>query len=146
MHISQTDRKFFSGVQVKKTRRGKRAGRNLKDRPSFEGRRVSTDRRRISVEGRPSFEMPMGPIDGRASIDSQRPSFELQVQIITNSSSSRQSCDRASGPVSVTAQTLLVSRQVSHVRRCLLIDLQWRMPCCTAVGDGGCALPKVTRV
>ena len=71
--------KQIPGMQVKKTRRGKRAGRNLKDRPSFEGRRISTDSRRISVEGRPSFEMPLGPIDGRASTDSQRPSFDLQV-------------------------------------------------------------------
>ncbi|BDA45459.1 hypothetical protein COCOBI_07-2460 [Coccomyxa sp. Obi] len=71
-------------VGMKKTRRGKRAGRNLKDRTSFEGRRTSTDSRRISMEGRPSFDMPFAPINGRASTDSQRPSIDI-LHVVENS-------------------------------------------------------------
>jgi hypothetical protein len=67
----------FLPWQVKKTRRGKRAGRNLKDRASFEGRRTSVDSRRGSVDGRASLDMQYGLRDGRASVDSQRPSLDL---------------------------------------------------------------------
>ncbi|CAL5228773.1 g11963 [Coccomyxa viridis] len=61
-----------SGV-VKKTRRGKRAGRNLKERASFESHRASMDSRRSSLDERGSLDLPQ---PGRFSTDSQRPSLD----------------------------------------------------------------------
>ena len=59
--------------QVKKTRRGKRAGRNLKERASFEGHRASMDSRRSSLDERGSLDLPQ---PSRFSTDSQRPSLD----------------------------------------------------------------------
>ena len=59
-------------AQLKKTRRGKRAGRNVRERASFEGSRLSTDSRRDSADGRPSMERR----EARPSLDAQRPSLD----------------------------------------------------------------------
>ena len=69
-------------AQLKKTRRGKRAGRNVRERASFEGSRLSTDSARDSVDGgRPSMEMRREPREARASLDAQRPSSLDQPQV-----------------------------------------------------------------
>lgn len=72
--------------QVKKTRRGKRAGRNIKERASFESHRASMDSRRGSVDERGSLDLPS---TSRFSTDSQRPSLDgHQVCIVFASDSS----------------------------------------------------------
>ena len=56
--------------QVKRTRRGKRAGRNIKERASFESHRASMDSRRGSIDERASLDLPT---TSRFLTDSQRP-------------------------------------------------------------------------
>jgi hypothetical protein len=56
------------GGPQKKTRRGKRAGRNVRERASFEGvRRASTDS--ASADGRPSMDSQRPSRNARASLD-----------------------------------------------------------------------------
>lgn len=83
LHVRECQKQY--NIQVKKTRRGKRAGRNLKERASFESHRASIDSRRGSLDARGSLDLPQ-PTTGRFSADNPgRPSTENPGRFSTDS-------------------------------------------------------------
>ena len=85
--------------QVKKTRRGKRAGRNLKERASFESHRASMDSRRSSLDERGSLDLPQP----RFSTDSQRPSLDGHQVHLPSIQGHEQACSVGSSRGSVSS-------------------------------------------